>query len=51
MKWEVIITTDLGKKLTLPLNGYYKTKKDAEQVAQQAATVKGTVSVQIAKHN
>ena len=49
MKWEVIITTDSGKKIAMPLNGYYKTKKEAEQMAETAKTLKSVSETQIIK--
>lgn len=48
MKWAVKLTTDVGF-LELPLNGYYKTKKEAEEVANKAKNVPGTIKVEILK--
>ena len=48
MKWTVKITTDIGW-LELPLGGYYKTKKEAEDVAKKAEAVPGTVKVEVLK--
>lgn len=48
--WFVKITTDIGS-LQLPFGTPkgYKTKREAKQVAEMAATVPGTVKVEVVK--
>ena len=48
MKWTVKLTTDVGQ-LELPLDGHYKTKKEAEEVANKAKDVPGTIKVEVLK--
>lgn len=48
MKWEVVVTTEKGT-LVLPIEGYYKTKKEAERIALQAQTMRETLSTEVRK--
>ena len=46
MKYEVRIWTDKGC-FSLPFKGYYKTKKEADQVAENARQIKETVKAEV----
>ena len=48
MKWAVVVTTPKGR-LELPLNGYFKTKREAEKVARQAEAIPETVKTEVVK--
>lgn len=48
MKWAIKLTTELGY-LKLPFNGHYKTKKEAEEAAEKAKDIPGTIKVEILK--
>ena len=48
-RWFVKITTDKGcLELPLGIKGY-KTKREAEQIAEMAKSVPGTVKVEVVK--
>ena len=52
MKWYVRITIDNGRKMVLPIIVHcYKTKKEAEKVAEQARSVEGIVKAEVFKSN
>ena len=46
MKYEVRIWTDKGC-FSLPFKGYYKTKKEADQVAENARQIEETVKAEV----
>ena len=48
MSWAVKLTTDVGT-LELPLSGYYKTKREAEEVANKAKQIPGTIAAEVLK--
>lgn len=48
MKWYVEVTTGKGK-YTLPFVGGYRTKRDAEEVAEMAKAIEANKAVKIYK--
>ena len=46
MSWKIKLTTDVGT-LILPLQGSYRTKKDADKDAEKAKNVPGFVKAEV----